>query len=132
MWLLRWLPNFVWHFVCVNLGRFQSRGASFDSFLSTYYQVKTTNPKKYFVRPNMGIVMPNAKNEVSSMFVFSLVSQYGCQFFLELIIFCFIVTLQAQEEAPADMQCKDKFLLQSVVTSFGVTTKDITPDMVRC
>ncbi|KAG5565477.1 hypothetical protein RHGRI_001385 [Rhododendron griersonianum] len=40
-----------------------------------------------------------------------------------------LVTMQAQKEAPADMQCKDKFLLQSTVTSPGATTKDITPEM---
>ncbi|KAI8572324.1 hypothetical protein RHMOL_Rhmol01G0189100 [Rhododendron molle] len=40
-----------------------------------------------------------------------------------------LVTMQAQKEAPADMQCKDKFLLQSAVTSPGATTKDITPEM---
>ena len=38
--------------------------------------------------------------------------------------------MQAQKEAPPDMQCKDKFLLQSVVASPGATTKDITPEMV--
>ncbi|KAK6918577.1 hypothetical protein RJ641_016999 [Dillenia turbinata] len=41
----------------------------------------------------------------------------------------FPLTMQAQREAPLDMQCKDKFLLQSVVASPGATTKDITPDM---
>ncbi|KAK8464800.1 hypothetical protein PHAVU_010G072400 [Phaseolus vulgaris] len=39
------------------------------------------------------------------------------------------VTMQSQKEAPLDMQCKDKFLLQSVVASPGATTKDITPEM---
>lgn len=38
--------------------------------------------------------------------------------------------MQAQKEAPPDMQCKDKFLLQAVVANHGATTKDITPDMV--
>ncbi|KAL0331473.1 UNVERIFIED_CONTAM: Vesicle-associated protein 1-2, partial [Sesamum angustifolium] len=38
-------------------------------------------------------------------------------------------TMQAQKEAPADMQCKDKFLLQSVVASAGATAKDITAEM---
>lgn len=38
--------------------------------------------------------------------------------------------MQAQKEAPTDMQCKDKFLLQSVVVSPGTTAKDITPEMV--
>lgn len=40
------------------------------------------------------------------------------------------MTMQAQKEAPADMQCKDKFLLQCVVASPGVTAKDVTPEMV--
>ncbi|GER30507.1 vesicle associated protein [Striga asiatica] len=36
---------------------------------------------------------------------------------------------QAQKEAPTDMQCKDKFLLQSVVASEGATPRDITAEM---
>jgi len=38
--------------------------------------------------------------------------------------------MQAVEVAPSDMQCKDKFLLQSIVVRPGSTTKDITSDMV--
>ena len=38
--------------------------------------------------------------------------------------------MQAQKEAPPDMQCKDKFLLQSVKTNNGAATKDITAEMV--
>lgn len=38
--------------------------------------------------------------------------------------------MQAQKEAPADMQCKDKFLLQSVKTVDGATAKDINAEMV--
>ncbi|KAG6749344.1 hypothetical protein POTOM_046388 [Populus tomentosa] len=64
------------------------------------FKVKTTNPKKYCVRPNTGVVLP------------------GLTF-----------TMQAQKEMPLDMQCKDKFLLQSVITSPGATAKDITPEM---
>ncbi|KAL6990348.1 Vesicle-associated protein 1-2 [Sarracenia purpurea var. burkii] len=37
--------------------------------------------------------------------------------------------MQAQKEAPPDMQCKDKFLLQMAVTSSGATTMDITSEM---
>nr|KJB41076.1 hypothetical protein B456_007G089000 [Gossypium raimondii] len=37
--------------------------------------------------------------------------------------------MQAQKEAPPDMQCNDKFLLQSVVASPGATAKDITSEM---
>ncbi|KAK4488528.1 hypothetical protein RD792_004292 [Penstemon davidsonii] len=68
------------------------------------FKVKTTNPKKYCVRPNTGVVLPHSACEVKVM-------------------------MQAQKEAPADMQCRDKFLLQSVVVSPGVTAKDITPEM---
>ncbi|XP_004506475.1 vesicle-associated protein 1-2 [Cicer arietinum] len=68
------------------------------------FKVKTTNPKKYCVRPNTGVVLPRSTCDI-------------------------IVTMQAQKESPPDMQCKDKFLLQSVVASPGATTKDITPEM---
>ncbi|XP_010264263.1 PREDICTED: vesicle-associated protein 1-1-like [Nelumbo nucifera] len=67
------------------------------------FKVKTTNPKKYCVRPNTGIVLPRSTCDV-------------------------IVTMQAQREAPPDMQCKDKFLLQSVFASPGATVKDINPE----
>ncbi|XP_010258955.1 PREDICTED: vesicle-associated protein 1-2 [Nelumbo nucifera] len=68
------------------------------------FKVKTTNPKKYCVRPNTGIVLPRSTCDV-------------------------IVTMQAQREAPPDMQCKDKFLLQSVIASPGATPKDINPEV---
>ena len=45
-------------------------------------------------------------------------------------IWLFIVTMQAQKEIPPDMQCKDKFLLQSVRVNDGADPKDITPEMV--
>ncbi|GLT51955.1 hypothetical protein SLA2020_253250 [Shorea laevis] len=68
------------------------------------FKVKTTNPRKYCVRPNSGIVLPRSACNVT-------------------------VTMQAQREAPPDMQCKDKFLLQSVVAPDGATSKDVTPEM---
>ncbi|CAL5343857.1 unnamed protein product [Camellia sinensis] len=68
------------------------------------FKVKTTNPKKYSVRPNNGIVLPRSTCNV-------------------------IVTMQAQKEAPPDMQCKDRFLVQSVVARPGATPKDINPEM---
>ncbi|XP_010524398.1 PREDICTED: vesicle-associated protein 1-2 [Tarenaya hassleriana] len=68
------------------------------------FKVKTTNPKKYCVKPNTGVVLPRSTCEVA-------------------------VTMQAQKEAPEDMQCKDKFLLQGVVANPGATTKDVTPEM---
>ncbi|GMH22771.1 hypothetical protein Nepgr_024614 [Nepenthes gracilis] len=72
-----------------------------DDFVA--FKVKTTNPKKYCVRPNTGIVLPRSTSDIT-------------------------VTMQAQKEAPPDMQCKDKFLLQSAVASAGATVKDITAD----
>ncbi|XP_071691162.1 vesicle-associated protein 1-2-like [Rutidosis leptorrhynchoides] len=68
------------------------------------FKVKTTNPKKYCVRPNTGIVLPHSTCDVT-------------------------VTMQAQREAPPDMVCKDKFLLQSAVASPGSVPKDITPEL---
>ncbi|KAG5538636.1 hypothetical protein RHGRI_019259 [Rhododendron griersonianum] len=68
------------------------------------FKVKTTNPKKYCVRPNTGVVLPHSACDV-------------------------IVTMQAQKEFPPDMQCKDKFLLQSALANPGATAKDITPEM---
>jgi hypothetical protein len=38
--------------------------------------------------------------------------------------------MKGQKEAPPNMQCIDKFLIQSVVANPGATTKDITPKMV--
>lgn len=68
------------------------------------FKVKTTYPKKYCVRPNTGIVVPHSTCDVT-------------------------VSMQAQKEAPPDMQSRDKFLLQSVAVSSGITPKDITAEM---
>ncbi|CAI8610579.1 unnamed protein product [Vicia faba] len=68
------------------------------------FKVKTTSPKKYCVRPNIGLIKPNQKCD-------------------------FTVTMQAQRTAPPDMNCKDKFLILSTVVPFGTTEDDITSDM---
>ncbi|XP_034684946.1 vesicle-associated protein 1-2-like isoform X1 [Vitis riparia] len=68
------------------------------------FKVKTTSPKRYCVRPNTGVVKPNAECDV-------------------------MVTMQAQRVAPPDMQCKDKFLIQSTVVPYGTTETDIRSDM---
>nr|GLL28093.1 vesicle-associated protein 1-2-like [Ipomoea trifida] len=67
------------------------------------FKVKTTNPRKYTVRPNSGVVPPRSRCNVT-------------------------VTMQPQSEAPLDMQCKDKFLIQCVSTHPGVTPKDISQE----
>ncbi|CAL5187689.1 unnamed protein product [Lathyrus oleraceus] len=67
------------------------------------FKVKTTSPKKYFVRPNTGVIHPWDS--------------------------CIIrVTLQAQHEYPPDMQCKDKFLLQSTKVSPNTDVDDLPQD----
>ncbi|KAL6857040.1 hypothetical protein ACP4OV_018422 [Aristida adscensionis] len=68
------------------------------------FKVKTTNPKQYCVRPNIGVVLPGSTCDVT-------------------------VTMQAQKDAPPDMQCKDKFLVQSVAAENGATTQDINAAM---
>jgi hypothetical protein len=75
---------------------------SSDSYVA--FKVKTTSPKKYCVRPNNGIVLPQSSADVT-------------------------VTMQAQREAPPDMQCKDKFLVQSVVAPDGSSPKDVSPEL---
>ncbi|KAJ7535849.1 hypothetical protein O6H91_12G048500 [Diphasiastrum complanatum] len=68
------------------------------------FKVKTTSPKKYCVRPNTGVVLPQSSSDIT-------------------------VTMQAQREAPPDMQCKDKFLVQSVIAPYGTTAKDVSQDL---
>ncbi|XP_010531829.1 PREDICTED: vesicle-associated protein 2-2 isoform X2 [Tarenaya hassleriana] len=68
------------------------------------FKIKTTSPKKYCVRPNVGIVAPNSSYE-------------------------FTVIMQAFKEAPLDMVCKDKFLIQSTIVPAGTTDEDITASM---
>lgn len=67
------------------------------------FKVKTTSPKKYFVRPNTGVIQPWDS--------------------------CFIrVTLQAQREYPPDMQSKDKFLLQSTIVPPNTDVDELPPN----
>ncbi|XP_021765799.1 vesicle-associated protein 2-1-like isoform X2 [Chenopodium quinoa] len=67
------------------------------------FKVKTTSPKRYYVRPNTGVLHPWDS--------------------------CVIrVTLQAQQEYPPDMQCKDKFLLQSTIVSPNSDVDDLPQD----
>lgn len=68
------------------------------------FKVKTTSPKKYCVRPNIGIIKPKSTYD-------------------------FTVTMQAQKSVPADMQCKDKFLIQSTVVPYGTSEEEITSSM---
>ncbi|XP_057775603.1 vesicle-associated protein 2-1 isoform X2 [Salvia miltiorrhiza] len=65
------------------------------------FKVKTTSPKKYFVRPNTGVMQPWDS--------------------------CLVrVTLHIQREYPPNMQCKDKFLVQSTIVP-PITNVDELP-----
>ncbi|CAN6337834.1 unnamed protein product [Urochloa humidicola] len=66
------------------------------------FKVKTTSPKRYCVRPNVGVILPLE----------------SCDF---------IVTMQAPKNASTDLQIKDKFLVQTTVVPFGTADEDIVP-----
>ncbi|XP_057432927.1 uncharacterized protein LOC130725742 [Lotus japonicus] len=61
---------------------------------------KTTNPKNFCVIPNIGIIAPQGTCDVT-------------------------VSMQAQQTAPLDFQCKDKFLIQSTIAPLGASLGDI-------
>ncbi|KAJ6804602.1 vesicle-associated protein 2-1 [Iris pallida] len=67
------------------------------------FKVKTTSPRKYFVRPNTSVVQPWDSCTIT-------------------------VTLQAQKEYPPNMQCKDKFLLQSTKVPPSTDIDEIPQD----
>uniref|UniRef100_A0A0D9YVS0 MSP domain-containing protein n=1 Tax=Oryza glumipatula TaxID=40148 RepID=A0A0D9YVS0_9ORYZ len=67
------------------------------------FKVKTTSPRKYFVRPNANIVQPWDSCTIT-------------------------ITLQVQKEYPPDMQCKDKFLIQSTRVAASTDMDEIPPD----
>ncbi|CAN0920561.1 Vesicle-associated protein 2-2 [Linum grandiflorum] len=76
-----------------------------NTYHTVAFKVKTTSPKKYCVRPNVGVMVPKSICE-------------------------FTVTMQAQKVAPPpDMMCKDKFLIQTTVVPIGTSDEDITPLM---
>lgn len=66
------------------------------------FKVKTTSPKRYCVRPNIGVILPRAT----------------C---------VFTVTMQAQKTAPPDLQIKDKFLVQTTAIPAGITDEGTIP-----
>lgn len=67
------------------------------------FKVKTTSPRKYFVRPNASVVQPWDSCTIT-------------------------ITLQAQKEYPSDMQSKDKFLIQSTKVAASTDMDEIPPD----
>jgi hypothetical protein len=73
------------------------------------FKVKTTNPKKYSVRPSHGFVDGNGSLEIT-------------------------VTLNSQKEPPTSYQnCRDKFLIQTTVVRSGVSqvTSELFDDAAK-
>ncbi|XP_051114906.1 vesicle-associated protein 3-1-like [Andrographis paniculata] len=60
------------------------------------FKFKTTSPTKYFVRPNAGVLIPGSSCHAQ-------------------------VRMVAPKETPSTMDCHDKFLIQSIVASPGIT-----------
>ncbi|KAI3812499.1 hypothetical protein L1987_17209 [Smallanthus sonchifolius] len=68
------------------------------------FKVKTTSPKRFCVRPNSGIISPKS----------------ACDF---------TVTMQGLRSAPSEVECKDKFLIQSTVVDAGTKEEDVTLEL---
>ncbi|KAL2920460.1 Vesicle-associated protein 1-3 [Bienertia sinuspersici] len=69
------------------------------------FKVKTTHPKKYCVRPNVGLISPGSTCVVK-------------------------VSMQAQKDFPVAVP-KDKFLVQSMIAPVGLNAEDITSEMFK-
>lgn len=83
----------------------------------------------------MGVVQPRSSATIIGEIV-QKSWKSNCKLFSLLIdakislLYSLLVTMQAQKEAPPDLQCRDKFLVQSVIASDGATTKDVTTELV--
>nr|GFC47835.1 vesicle-associated protein 2-2-like [Tanacetum cinerariifolium] len=67
-------------------------------------EVKTTSPKRFCVRPNSGIISPKSAYDFS-------------------------VTMQGLRSAASEVECKDKFLIQSTVVDSGLKEEDVTLEL---
>ncbi|KAF7085270.1 hypothetical protein CFC21_088720 [Triticum aestivum] len=96
-------------------------------------QVKTTSPRKYFVRPNASVVQPwdsctiTSKHACIDTYMLQ-DSLFGSDVCASAFLFWVIVTLQSQKEYPPDMQSKDKFLIQSTRVAASTDMDEIPPD----
>ncbi|XP_022025421.1 vesicle-associated protein 1-2 [Helianthus annuus] len=68
------------------------------------FKVKTTSPKRFCVRPNSGIISPKS----------------ACEF---------TVTMQGLRSPPSEVECKDKFLIQSTVVDAATKEEDVTLEL---
>lgn len=65
-----------------------------------------------------------------SAFYFLIVFSFNQSCLTILTLTINVVTMQAPRAAPPDMECRDKFLIQSTIVSSGTTDEDITASMV--
>ncbi|CAH2075681.1 unnamed protein product [Thlaspi arvense] len=82
------------------------------------FKVKTTSPKKYFVRPKTGVIQPWDSSVIRGP-TLPLAKLLGSDVH---------VTLRPQEEYPPGMQCKDKFLLQCTIVTPQAEVDDLSAD----
>lgn len=101
------------------------------------FKIKTTSPKKYCVRPTVGIVHPHGTCDFTGIYYALLLFNYRnmSQLMINVVLLLLlvgleVVTMQAQRTAPPDFNCKDKFLVQSAVVAAGTTEDDISSDLV--
>ncbi|KAL8161937.1 hypothetical protein V2J09_013426 [Rumex salicifolius] len=91
--------GFKVEFFCLN----SSFHCEFIYQSSQHFYIKTTSPKKYVVKPNIGVIKAKGAAE-------------------------FTVIMIAQSVAPPDLLCKDKFLIQTTIVPFGLTEENITSE----
>ncbi|XP_040957142.1 vesicle-associated protein 2-1 isoform X1 [Gossypium hirsutum] len=95
------------------------------------FKVKTTSPKKYFVRPNTSVLQPGDSCLIRGTLLYTPIfpnDLISCRSTKPLMEFKRTVTLQVQREYPPDMQCKDKFLLQSTIVPPNTDVDDLPAD----
>ncbi|KAJ9541093.1 hypothetical protein OSB04_027599 [Centaurea solstitialis] len=111
------------------------------------FKVKTTSAQKYCVRPYIGVIKPSLACDFTDVFLIKLAhisiirTHAQClkpndnSFLLSMLpspIFLVPpVTMQAQNVAPMDFICKDKFLVQSTIVPPGTKEEHITPAMFQ-
>ncbi|KAL8498406.1 hypothetical protein ACS0TY_021649 [Phlomoides rotata] len=64
------------------------------------FKLLSTNPRKYVVRPRIGILLPGSTRDIS------------------------VTTTRVLRDAPQNMRCKDKFMIRSAVATPSATLED--------
>ena len=107
---VKWEPSALTFTIALQRNSMQQLRATNTSKDKAFtFKVKTTNPKRYCVRPNVGVVWPNSEAQVT-------------------------VQLPAVKEYPPDMaKCKDKFqvLTLELLEQEALDLKVMEPDVQR-